>query len=387
MQPFQVVTHADVDGVAAGALAKSAFDCEVIIQKRLKLKEVDPRKFTLFLDLGSSQVEEIQERVENYFVVDHHPQDTFSEKVLNPWMYHIDGTRFLCAAATLYLIVKHRNLPHLSYLGLVGILGDRQSLDGENKEIVEDALKSGVLKGDTLFGRYDLSEFAEVVNACCRNSRKELAMEICLLHEYEEGKKELELYNAAFQKDLEYLNKKWEKIEEENKKRTAYFIHDTTIHKRYAGELATALARIHEKSVIILVEDVDGIKISGRSTPSLVKKGVHLGKAFKGFGGGHDIAAGAFLEDEPIETFIQTADERLHQMVAPVTVTLDIEVDDAEKIMKSLSIDNKGYEDIEVTSEEGHIIAQIKGKPGTVKNLTDDLIACITSALQMMEEE
>jgi len=37
-QPFQVVTHGDVDGVAAGALAHTAFDCEVIIQKRLKLK-------------------------------------------------------------------------------------------------------------------------------------------------------------------------------------------------------------------------------------------------------------------------------------------------------------------------------------------------------------
>lgn len=388
-QPFQVITHGDTDGVAAGALAASAFDCEVLIQKRLDLKTVDHSRFTLFLDLGSSQLEEIKKGFHNYFVVDHHPGE-YGESVLNPWMYNMDGTRVLSAAATFYLVVKQLGDQYqkLSYLGLVGALGDRQFLERENKEILQDALKTGILKGDVLFGAYTLSEFVEVVNACCRNSKKELALKVCLLQDYKKGKKELKKYKEVFQRDLDYLKRKWDTIEQENKGRAAYFVYDDVITRKYAGELATALARHYEKTVVIMVSDSEGIKISGRSTPALVKEGVHLGEAFKGFGGGHDIAAGAFLEDaHDVETFIQIADERLQTMMTPVTVTIAIPVEDAEKVMKVLAVDNKGYNNIDIKAENGCITGTVKGRPGTVKNITDDIIACIISAVHMMEED
>ena len=387
-EPFQVVTHGDTDGVAAGALARSAFDCEVIIQKRLKLKNLDRSRFTLFLDLGSSQLEEIKKGFEHYFVIDHHPGGEYGPRVLNPWMYNIDGTRVLCTAATFYLVVKQLgdSFRKLSYLGLVGILGDRQPLERENAEVLEDAVDSGVLRGDELFGEYDLYEVAEVVNACCRNSKKELALEVCLLKNYEKGKKELEKYKKVFERDLEYLVGIWDSIEEKNRGRPAYYIYDKNITRKYAGELATFLARRYEKPIIMLAEDIDGIKISGRAPPALVEEGIHLGKAFKGFGGGHDVAAGAFLPNEDlIETFIQVSSERLYCMTTPVTVRLDIPVKDAEKVMKALSIDNMGYKNIEVKAEKGHILGTVKGRPGTVKNVTDDVIACIISAVQMME--
>lgn len=388
-QPFQVITHGDVDGVAAGALAASAFDCEVIIQKRLDLGKIDPLRFTLFLDLGSSQLEEIKKGFTNYFVVDHHPGGE-DKNVLNPWMYNIDGTRVLCTAAIFYLVVKQlgESYRKLSYLGVVGALGDRQSLTGENAEIVKDAADSGVLKDDLLFGKYNLKEFVEVVNACCRHSKKELALNVCLLRNYEEGKKELEKYRVTFKKDLDFLTGKWDFIEQENRGRASLYVHDMNITPKYAGELATYLARKYGKTVIILVNDSDGIKISGRSVPSLVKRGVDLGKAFRGFGGGHDIAAGAFLKGpEMIETFIQVTDERLHHMVTPVIVTLDIPVKDAEKVMKAVVIDNEGYDNIHLAAVDNHIIGEVKGLPGTVKNITDDIIACIISAVDMMEED
>ena len=389
-QPFQVITHGDVDGVAAGALAVSAFDCEVLIQKRLDLSSIDKSQFTLFLDLGSSQLREISQGFKTYFVVDHHPGEVYGENVLNPWMYDIDGTRVLSAAATFYLVVKQLgdDLKRLSYLGVVGALGDRQLLERENREILQDALDSGVLKDNTLFGAYDLSEFVEVVNACCRNSKKELALQVCLLKNYEKGKNELELYRKIFQEDLDHLNNQWDKIEQENAGKTALFIYDNTITKKYAGELATELARTHKKTVVVLVKDRKGIKISGRSVPELVRTGIHLGRAFRGWGGGHDIAAGAFLESEDdIETFIEVADERLHHMVTPVTVTLDIPVENAEEVMKALTIDNKGYENINLRAEHSRITGTVEGRPGTVKNITDDIIACIISAVQMMEED
>lgn len=389
-QPFQVVTHGDVDGVAAGALAYTAFDCEVIIQKRLKLQELDRSEFTLFLDLGSSQLNDIKKGFHHYFVVDHHPGKEYGSNVLNPWMYNIDGTRYLCTAATLYLVVKQLDKPFekLSYLGLVGALGDRQRLEKENAELLQDAVDAGILEDTTLFGKYDLQQFVDTVNACCRNSKKELAMEVCLLKKYQEGKKELQKYRKTFQRDLNYLTRMWDTVEKENKGRIGYYIYDTQITKKYAGELATVLARTYEKPVIILVKDAEGIKISGRATPTLVNEGIHLGEAFQGYGGGHDIAAGAFLESgDMIETFIQTVDQRLHYMVAPVTVRLDIPVKNAPQVMKALSIDNIGYKNVKVTAEHGHIKGTVTGTPGTVKNITDDIIACIISAVQMMEGE
>lgn len=388
-QPFQVITHGDPDGVAAGALAVSAFDCEVLIQKRLNLEKVDHSQFTLFLDLGSSQLQEIKKGFQNYFVIDHHPGE-YSNNVLNPWMYHIDGTRVLSTAAIFYLVVKQlgEEYKNLSYLGLIGALGDRQPLEKENREVLQDAVDSGVLKGDVLFGKYNLYEFVDVVNACCRNSKKELALRVCLLEKYKEGEKELKKYKEKFQKDLDYLTGRWDSIEQENKGRAAYYVYDTAITAKYAGELATSCARHYKKTVIILVKDSDGVKISGRSVPALVKEGIHLGKAFTGYGGGHDIAAGAFLKSpDMIETFIQITNERLYHMTAPVSVTLDIPVKDAEKVMKAVTIDNKGYKNIDVKVVDNRIVGTVEGRPGTVKNITDDIIACIISAVQMMEEE
>jgi single-stranded DNA-specific DHH superfamily exonuclease len=389
-QPFQVVTHGDVDGVAAGALALSAFDCAVVIQKRLTLQRLDPSQFTLVLDMGSSRLQEIEKRFQQYLVIDHHPAESYGPHMVNPWMYGIDGTRELCAAATFYLVIKRlgSEFNRLSYLGLVGALGDRQSLETRNRELYEDAVEAGVLQGGLLFNTYELSEVVKVVNACCRNSKKELGMDVCLLKKYQQGKRELELYNRIFESDLHYLTEKWEAIAKENEGRVSCYVYDDGITRKYAGELATVLARTYERPVIVLVHDEEGIKISGRATPALVKKGIHLGNAFHGFGGGHDVAAGAFLKDEDmIETFIQVTDQRLHRMIAPVRVELDIPVKDAPTVMKALTIDNTGYDTLDVKAEGDHIRVTAWGQPGTVKNTVDDVIACIISALSMMEGE
>jgi hypothetical protein len=72
-------------------------------------------------------------------------------------------------------------------------------------------------------------------------------------------------------------------------------------------------------------------------------------------------------------------------MIAPVTVELDIPVKDAPTVMKALTIDNTGYDTVDVTAEGDHILVTAWGQPGTVKNTMDDVIACIISALSMME--
>jgi hypothetical protein len=55
--------------------------------------------------------------------------------------------------------------------------------------------------------------------------------------------------------------------------------------------------------------------------------------------------------------------------------------------MKALAIDNEGYEEIQIRAQGTHIVGEITGAPGTVKNTVDDIIACIISAIHMMEED
>ena len=66
---------------------------------------------------------------------------------------------------------------------------------------------------------------------------------------------------------------------------------------------------------LTLDEEENRLKISGRGTRPLVRKGLHLGEAMKeaaqaygGEGGGHNIAAGAHIPPEKKEEFLKQID-------------------------------------------------------------------------------
>ncbi|MGZ7048546.1 MAG: DHH family phosphoesterase, partial [Methanobacterium sp.] len=71
-----------------------------------------------------------------------------------------------------------------------------------------------------------------------------------------------------------------------------------------------------DKPVIAISRMHDIIKVSGRTTMSMIKKGVDLGyalqeaaKSFNGAGGGHTIAAGAVVPFKEMDNFTDIVNE------------------------------------------------------------------------------
>jgi RecJ-like exonuclease len=168
----------------------------------------------------------------------------------------------------------------------------------------------------------DGREFSSLLNACARMKNPSLGISICLgdrgnaLREAEEI---MEQYRKKIASHLQYVNN--EKIVHELE--NIYLIKgENLIEDTLIGVIAGILQNqgIFErfKPVIATAYTEDGrVKVSGRSSEELVHKGLHLGKAmqetaklFDGNGGGHDIAAGAYIplqkENEFVKEFNKT---------------------------------------------------------------------------------
>ncbi len=173
----RVVTHIDADGLASGGIICSALyrigaifhvrairQLETPILKNITKEHGD---FFIFTDLGAGQLSNIEKHVKTEtLVIDHHiPQMEDSKIVhLNPQDFGFDGSTEVSGAGVCYFLARELDKKNqdLSYLAVVGALGDRQdrgkqrSLQGLNKHIVSDGQDTGVLlesKEILLFGR------------------------------------------------------------------------------------------------------------------------------------------------------------------------------------------------------------------------------------------
>lgn len=62
-----------------------------------------------------------------------------------------------------------------------------------------------------------------------------------------------------------------------------------------------------------------------------------------------------------------------------IRIELEMEIKDASHIAKALNVDNEGYP-IETLSFDNRIICTLSGDEcGTLKNITDDILACLTA--------
>jgi RecJ-like exonuclease len=71
-----------------------------------------------------------------------------------------------------------------------------------------------------------------------------------------------------------------------------------------------------DKPIFAMAEADDGIKVSGRGTRALVDRGLDLSEVMNrvteklgGVGGGHNIAAGATIQHEQVDEFLELADK------------------------------------------------------------------------------
>ena len=165
---IMIVGHLDADGITSASIIAKAILRKggrfiVRITNSLRPKTlVDLKKgeydFYIFCELGAGMAKQIDEAFEGRWVAIDHHQISEDEKnlqnIVNAWQFDFDGTREVSAAGISYIVASQMDKDNidLSYLAVVGALGDRQD-QGEggsmlelNKIIVNDAIKSGCLK-------------------------------------------------------------------------------------------------------------------------------------------------------------------------------------------------------------------------------------------------
>ncbi len=163
-----VVGHLDADGITSSSVIgkaiqrkKGRFIIRIYgemtreILEELREGEYD---FHIFCELGAGMVKEIEDVLgEKWLILDHHqipPEEMSLKHILNAWQFGFDGGREISAAGVAYFVAKavdEKNVD-LSWLPVVAMVADRQdqgekrSVFGLNRKILDDAVKAGVVK-------------------------------------------------------------------------------------------------------------------------------------------------------------------------------------------------------------------------------------------------
>ncbi len=182
VESVRLVSHLDADGISAASILFSALSrikkkVHLSLRKQLSSRVIDELKrekneLFLFADLGSGYLELLNELAEStgckVIVCDHHipsSSENFSNIIhINPILEDKDENE-ISGAGISYLLAKELgDNQDLSFLALVGAMGDMQDNDwkmnGINNHILEESINGGFLKrekGIIAFGRMDKS--------------------------------------------------------------------------------------------------------------------------------------------------------------------------------------------------------------------------------------
>jgi len=168
----------------------------------------------------------------------------------------------------------------------------------------------------------DVKEFATLMNACGRQERPEIGLDVCLGDrdkKWKEAKKLLQRHREMLREGIEYLSERGVK----ELPFLYYFDSEGRINENIIGVVAGMAygARIipPDKPILAFADDKDDsrmMKVSARANWNLVRRGIHLGNAMNecsamvgGEGGGHDIAAGARIPKEKRNEFITAVND------------------------------------------------------------------------------
>jgi single-stranded-DNA-specific exonuclease len=175
-----IYSHLDADGMSSAsilalALRNENISYQITILKQLeeiyipeiKVNLEENAQFIFFLDYGSGQTNLINKYLasNNYIILDHHePLVDDTQTVIpvqgcyvNPYFAQVNGSNEISGAGMTYLftLALNPNNRKLSYLAVVGAMGDvqnvgsEQSLIGENQAIVNDALSEKLILVET----------------------------------------------------------------------------------------------------------------------------------------------------------------------------------------------------------------------------------------------
>jgi single-stranded-DNA-specific exonuclease len=167
----------------------------------------------------------------------------------------------------------------------------------------------------------DGREYASLLNACARMERPSLGLALTL-GDRGAAMKEAEATLGEYRRKIaEYLD--WTREEDSIEEMDYIYTLRARgkVDERIIGVVASILLSTgilkNPKPIIAWAQTDSGlIKVSARATEAIAKTGVDLGavmieamEGVEGRGGGHDIAAGAFLPEEREREFLETVNE------------------------------------------------------------------------------
>ena len=175
----------------------------------------------------------------------------------------------------------------------------------------------------------DAKEYASLLNACGRQEKSEIGVQVCLGDRGENwiiAREILQKHRKELRDGITYLKTKGVQSDRKN---FYYFDSNGGIGENIIGVIAgmaygAGVIR-SDRPILAFADDKDDpgmIKISGRANWNLVRKGLHLGNAlrdesrkFGGEGGGHDIAAGGRILRKCKEEFLDSIDVKIGEQL------------------------------------------------------------------------
>ncbi len=208
----------------------------------------------------------------------------------------------------------------------------------ERRKLVNELLKYASRRGvkvHEMIGEYfifpsmprktelrDASEFATLLNACGRHEKAELAIDLLLgKNVYNEAKRLLKLHRRLIGLGINELLEKGLADFGSFKLFVAEKVKPTIIGIVAGLALSSRLVK-SSKPIVAVAKDKEGFKVSARATDELVRHGINLGMAMReaakgiGEGGGHSIAAGAFIPENKLEEFLKRLDNALRRQLS-----------------------------------------------------------------------
>ncbi len=167
---IQLVSHIDADGITSAAIISKALERAGIGSEMMFVKQLDETivekladmntELTIFTDLGSGQLEHINNYGVHAVVSDHHRPQGENKYHLNPHLYGANGSYEISGSGTTFILASqlgdNRDLADLAVVGCVGDMQNRKhgKLVSLNRMILEANPAVIIPKKDiSLFGK------------------------------------------------------------------------------------------------------------------------------------------------------------------------------------------------------------------------------------------
>jgi len=163
-------------------------------------------------------------------------------------------------------------------------------------------------------------EYGSLLNACGRMDKQGLGLGVVMGDRGEamvEAQETLEGYRRTIGQALDWvqMNEKVEEMENIYVIRAEDNVNDTVIGVVSGILLSQGILKKMKPIIATAVSEEDQLKVSARGIEELVEQGIHMGKIMQeaaeqveGGGGGHDIAAGAYIPVKGEKKFLMEVD-------------------------------------------------------------------------------